>query len=119
MITWAVLRDVLAVMGAVLSLILTALRFLDTRPVMVLEWIISRLDLGEGMSTYRLRIRNASRYPIHIGAITVWLPWKERFVYESIKGAGVDLHDYLGFGHVQAPGRVPRGGQGAVHHIRF
>jgi hypothetical protein len=95
MITWAVLRDILAVIGAGLSLILTALRFLDTRPVMVLEWIGR---LGEGMSTYRLRIRNASRYPIHIGAITVWLPWKEHSAYGSIKGGGVDLRDYLASG---------------------
>jgi hypothetical protein len=89
------ITSVVAFMGAALSLILTVWRFLDTRPVMVLEWI-GNDRLGEGMSTYRLRLRNASRYPIHIGAITVWLPRKEQAAYESIKGAGVDLSDYLG-----------------------
>jgi len=87
-ISWAMLRDVLAVLGSVLGVVLIVLRFLDTRPVVVLEWVEGKIGR---LSNYRLRIRNTSRYPIHIGAVRIWLPWREKGAYERVWGDDWEL----------------------------
>jgi hypothetical protein len=92
MITWNFVRDGLAVVGGILSLLLTLWRFLDGRPVVVLEWVAGK---HSGAASYRLRIRNTSRYPIHIGAVRIWLPRKKDAAFDRIWSDDWELRDYL------------------------
>jgi hypothetical protein len=72
-----------------LSLWLAVLRLLETRPVIVLEWVVR----GTGHQEYGLRIRNTSRYPIHIGEVRKWLPWTGTTVIKHIRSDGWKTYD--------------------------
>jgi hypothetical protein len=89
---WATISSALGVVGGVLSLWLAVQRILETRPVIVLEWVVG--NTGHPPS-FRLRIRNTSRYPIHISEVRPRLPRNEPAAFERIWCSDWELRDYL------------------------
>ena len=92
---WSTISSVLGVVGGVVSLWLALLRVLETRPVIVLEWAA----WTTGHEGYRLRIRNMSRYPIHIGEVRKWLPLTSTTVIKHIHAGGWNTRDAVVSAH--------------------
>lgn len=91
MVDWSVVKDAAAFIGAALSIILVILRFLDARPIVILER--TKGQFGDGGS-FRLRVRNMSKYPIHIGRVAVVLPWKQA-AYDRVWVDDWELRDVV------------------------
>jgi hypothetical protein len=70
---WELIKGGAALWGALLSTWLLLVKFLETRPIIVLEVV----DPYSGNKLYRLRISNVSRRPIHIAKVRILVPKRD------------------------------------------
>jgi hypothetical protein len=85
---WESIKGGAALWGALLSTWLLVAKFLETRPIIVLEVV----EPYSGNKLYRLRVSNVSRRPIHIASARILVPKRDGAV-DRLTVDGWELRD--------------------------